>query len=111
MIEKDAGNPMIHRLCIIHSPVGGGLQHSPTNYMNELTFSCCRKMGFNNDQWGNRKTKNANDFLPMKLFSYESMQKTTKMHGDHVYGHGGVLRPYTYLHVEYMYATEYGMAY
>ena len=75
MVEKDVGNPMIYRLCIIVLLEADFNISLRIIWMRRL-FPEAERMGFTNDQWGNRKMKSAIDCLSMKLLSFESKRHT-----------------------------------
>ena len=75
MLEKDAGNPMIHRLRIMVLLEADFNIALRIVWMRRL-FPAAERMGFTNDQWGNRKMKSAIDCLSMKLLSFESKRHT-----------------------------------
>ena len=75
MIEKDAGNPMIHRLRIIVLLEADFNIALRIIWMRRL-FPAAERMGFTNDQWGNRKQKIATNCLSMELLTFESKRYT-----------------------------------
>ena len=71
MLEKDAGNPMIHRLRIIVL-LEADFNITLRIILIKRLFPMAKKMGFVEDQWGNRKTKHAPECQSMKLLLFES---------------------------------------
>ena len=71
MLEKDPGNPMIHRLRIIVLLEADFNLALRTIWMRRL-FTQAEKANFVDEQWGNRKNKNVLDCLTMKLLTCES---------------------------------------
>ena len=75
MLEKDGGDPKIHRLRIIvllEADLNLALR---TIWMRRL-FAQAEKTQFIPEQWGNRKNENAIDYLTMKLLTCENMRIT-----------------------------------
>ena len=71
MLEKDPGNPMIHCLRIIVLLEADFNLALRTIWMRRL-FTQAEKANFVDEQWGNRKNKNALDCLTMKILTCES---------------------------------------
>ena len=71
MLEKEAGSPMIHRLRIIVLLEADFNLALRTIWMHRL-FKKAEEAKFVDEQWGNRKRKNALDCLSMKLLTCES---------------------------------------
>ena len=69
MLEKDAGNPMIHRLRIIVLLEADFNIALRIIWMRHL-FPAAERMGLTNDQWGNRKNEEC-DRLPINETAIE----------------------------------------
>ena len=71
MLEKDAGNPLIHRLRIIVLLEADFNIALRIIWMRRL-FPAAEKMGFVPEQWGSRKNRNSTDCATMKMLTFES---------------------------------------
>ena len=71
MLEKDAGNPLIHRLQIIVLLEANFNIALRIIWMRRL-FPAAEKMGFVPEQWGSRKNRNSTDCATMKMLTFES---------------------------------------
>ena len=71
MLEKQPGNPLIHRLRIIFLLEADFNIALRIIWMRRL-FPAADKMGFSKEQWGSRKNRNSTDCATMKLLTFES---------------------------------------
>ena len=71
MLEKDAGNPLIHHLRIIVLLEADFNIALRIIWMRRL-FPAAEKMGFVLEQWGSRKNRNSTDCATMKILTFES---------------------------------------
>ena len=72
MLEKDSGNPMIHRLRIIVLLEADFNLALRIIWMRRL-FPRAEEMGIPSEQWGNRKNRNSIDCASMKLLTNEHL--------------------------------------
>ena len=89
MLEKDPGNPTIHRLRLIVLLEADFKLALRTIWMKRL-FPRAEKADFVPEQWGNRKHKNALDCLAMKL-DVRIVQNNAKICSSNGNGRGGML--------------------
>ena len=73
MLEREMGNPLIHRRRIIVLLEADFNMALRTLWMQRL-FPKAEKANFIDEQWGNRKTKSVLDCLSMKLLTCESLR-------------------------------------
>ena len=70
-IEKQPGNPLIHRLRIIVL-LEADFNIALCIILMRRLFPAAEKMGFAKEQWGSRKNRNSTDCATMKVLTFES---------------------------------------